>query len=274
MTDRLDALLFNFPVRATLRHAGSLCGTHELPAEDTGRLHLVRRGTLVVHHAAGKPLAIDTPSLLLYPRPTAHRFVVEGEAGADLACAALEFESAAENPLVSALPTFVCLPLAQLAGTGALLDLLFEEAFSQRCGRREVLSRLFELVLIEVLRHLMEGQQLQAGMMAGLANPRLARAITAMHERPGEEWTLEASAAVAGMSRSSFAHTFRTTVGCTPGEYLQRWRIRIVQKGLRGGKPLKLLVDDVGYASESALSRAFKAHVGVSPKAWRTRAAA
>ena len=42
-----------------------------------------------------------------------------------------------------------------------------------------------------------------------------------------------------------------------------------MQKGLRGGKPLKVLVDTVGYASESALSRAFKAQAGVTPREWR-----
>ncbi|HEY5803472.1 MAG TPA: cupin domain-containing protein [Lysobacter sp.] len=48
--------------------------------------------------------------------------------------AALGFESAADNPLVSALPPYLCLPLDQLRGTGPLLELLFEEAFEQRCG--------------------------------------------------------------------------------------------------------------------------------------------
>jgi AraC-like DNA-binding protein len=32
-------------------------------------------------------------------------------------------------------------------------------------------------------------------------------------------------------------------------------------------------VADVGYASESALSRAFKAQVGVTPREWRGRTA-
>ena len=117
----------------------------------------------------------------------------------------------------------------------------------------------------------MEQQRGHAGLMTGLAHPRLRRAITTMHERPSESWTLETLAATAGMSRSSFAQTFRSLVGSTPGEYLQRWRILLVQKGLRSGKPLKLLVDEVGYASESALSRAFKAQAGVSPREWRGR---
>lgn len=274
MTDRLDTLLSHFSVRASVRHTGTMCGTHDVPLLDgLGQLHLIRRGTVVVHHALSKPITIDRPSLLLYPRSPGHRFVVDGEVGADLACAALGFESAEDSPLVSALPPYLCLSLDQLRGTGPLLELLFEEAFEQRCGRREMLGRLFELVLIQILRHQMESEELQAGLMAGLAHPRLRRTITAMHERPRDPWTLEDAAAAAGMSRSSFAQTFRATVGCTPGEYLQRWRIQLVQKGLRSGKSLKMMVADVGYASESALSRAFKAHVGVAPREWRGRTA-
>ena len=269
MADRLESLLARFPVRASILHAGGLCGTHEIPLrENLGQLHLVKRGTVVVHHAAGKPVTIEQPSLLLYPRPCRHRFVIDGHDGAELACADLGFEAGAQHPLVAALPDFLCLPLDELGSARPLLDLLFEEAFDQRCGRGEVLARLFELVLIQVLRHQMEVQHGQAGLMSGLAHPRLRRAITAMHERPSEAWTLEALAGVAGMSRSSFAETFRATVGCTSGDYLQRWRILLVQKGLRAGKSLKLLADDVGYASESALSRAFKVQTGVAPRAW------
>ncbi|MFY2763918.1 cupin domain-containing protein [Arenimonas sp. MALMAid1274] len=273
MTDRLEALLRHFPVRASILHAGALCGTHEIPLrEHLGQLHLVKQGTVVVHHAAGKPITIARPSLLVYPRPCAHKFVIDSHEGAELACADLGFEAGAQHPLVAALPDALCLPLAELGSARPLLDLLFEEAFDQRCGRGEVLARLFELVLIQVLRHQMEVQHGHAGLMTGLAHPRLRRAITVMHERPGEDWTLDALAGVAGMSRSSFAQTFRATVGCTSGEYLQRWRILLVQKGLRAGKPLKLLVDDVGYASESALSRAFKAQVAVSPREWVRKA--
>ncbi|RYG99456.1 MAG: AraC family transcriptional regulator [Alphaproteobacteria bacterium] len=275
MTDRLESLLGRFPVRASILHAGGLCGTHEIPLrENLGQLHLVKRGTVQVHHAAGKPITLTQPSLLLFLRPCAHRFVIDDHDGAELACANLGFEAGAQHPLVAALPDVLCLPLDELGSARPLLDLLFEEAFDQRCGRGEVLARLFELVLIQVLRHQMEAQHGQAGLMSGLAHPRLRRAITAMHERPGQDWTLEALADEAGMSRSSFAQTFRVAVGCTPGEYLQRWRILLVQKGLRGGRPLKLLVGEVGYASESALSRAFKAQVQLSPREWMRQAVA
>src|SRR5690606_36365450 len=132
-----------------------------------------------------------------------------------------------------------------------------------------VLDRLIEVLLIQVLRHLMEQGQTQAGMLAGLSHPRLRNALVAMHDNPEREWSLDALAARAGMSRSVFANVFRDSVGCTPGVYLQRWRIGLAQQSLLKGQPLKLILQEVGYSSEAALSRAFKAQTGMSPRQWR-----
>ncbi|WP_139326708.1 cupin domain-containing protein [Pseudomonas sp. RL] len=55
-------------------HAGTLWGSHLLQAQGgTGQLHLIRRGPITVVHGSTR-LQIDRPSLLLYPRPIAHRF--------------------------------------------------------------------------------------------------------------------------------------------------------------------------------------------------------
>lgn len=270
MADRLEALLSRFSVRAQMFHAGTLCGINDLaPEGDCGQLHLIKRGVVTVSHDGTGELRVAAPSLLLYPRPLAHRFVMDTRDGADLTCANLRFEGGSANPIAATLPAFVCLPLEQLKGSGDVLALVFEEAFEERCGRRAMLDRLFEVVLIQILRHLMDSGQTQIGMLAGLGHPRLRLALIAMHEQPAEDWSLEALASRAGMSRSVFANAFRDTVGCTPGVYLQHWRISLVQQALRQGRPLKLIADEVGYGSESALSRSFKASCGLSPREWK-----
>ena len=71
------------------------------------------------------------------------------------------------------------------------------------------------------------------------------------------------------MSRSVFANSFRDTVGCTPGVYLQNWRMAIAQRLLRQGQSLLQVADAVGYSSETAFSRAFRAQVGIPPRQWR-----
>src|SRR5688572_26630975 len=271
MADRLQALLSHFAVSARTFQAGALCGINSLEGDGPhGQLHLVRSGEVEVRHGTTpKAVHIKVPSLLLYPRPMAHRFITDAGRGADFVCANLSFEGGNANPIAAALPPFVCLPLKQLQGSEAVLELLFSEAIAHYCGRQAMLDRLFEVVLIQVLRQLMEQGKTQVGMLAGLAHPRLRNAIVAMHEEPRKEWSLEDLAQVSGMSRSAFASGFRDAVGVTPGAYLQRWRVGLAQKSLLKGKSLKLIAQDVGYGSEAALSRAFKAQSGKSPREWR-----
>ncbi|WP_024889381.1 cupin domain-containing protein [Luteimonas huabeiensis] len=271
MTDRLAALLDRYAVAAEVFHAGALCGINTVQADaGLGQLHLVRRGAVEVIHA-GPPLRIDAPSLLLYPRPMAHRFVTDAVRGADMACANLRFEDGDANPVAAGLPAFVCMRLDEVAGLSDVLGVLFDEAFARRCGRAALLNRLFEVAMIQILRELMERGAVQVGLLGGLAHPRLRHALVAMHEAPARPWTLEALAETAGMSRSSFAAGFRAAVGVTPGQYLQGWRVGLARQALRRGQPLKVVATAVGYGSEAALSRAFKASSGLSPREWKRR---
>lgn len=269
-TDRLDALLKHFPVHARAFHSGALCGITDFTDQgEGGQLHLVKAGALDAIHAGQPALHVAEPSLLLYPRPFARRFMTDAQHGAELTCAHLHFEGGAANPVAGALPDVVCLPLKNIDRADQVLALLFEEAFGNNCGRREVVDRLFEIVLIQVLRHLMETGQIRSGLLAGMSHPKLRKALVAMHEQPAQEWSLEALAQIAGMSRSIFASTFRDTVGCTTGVYLQAWRVRLVQKALLQGHQLKMIAGEVGYGSEAALSRAFKAQCGLAPREWK-----
>ncbi len=274
MADRLAALMAHFPVSAQVFNAGALCGINTLDSDGVhGQLHLVRSGPVEVRYGK-ESLQIERPSLLLFPRPLTHRFVTDDERGADMVCANLAFEGGAGNPIASALPDVVCIPLDGIWGAEPVLSLLFEEAFEQRCGRVALVERLFEVVMIQVLRQLMESGEVRGGMLSGLSHPRLRNALVAMHEAPARDWTLEALASTAGMSRSVFATTFRDALGTTPGQYLQGWRIGLAQQALRRGRPLKIVASEVGYGSEAALSRAFKAQTGQSPRAWRRGAIA
>lgn len=270
MADRLAALFAHFSVRAETFQTGPLCGINTLePQAGRGQMHLIREGGVEVHHGAPEVLRVDEPSLLIYPRPLAHRFVTDPTCGAQFVCAHMAFEGGASHPVAAALPPWICLPLATLPHCAPVLSQLFAEAEASHCGRQLMLNRLFEVLLIWVLRELMSQGQVQSGMLAGLSHPKLRGALVALHDDAQHEWSLEELAAKAGMSRTVFANTFRDVVGCTPGVYLQRWRIGLVQKALREGRALKHIAADVGYGGEAALSRAFRAHTGLSPREWR-----
>jgi AraC-like DNA-binding protein len=267
--DRLNALLKRFSVSARMFHSGALCGITPIAAQPgLGQLHLIKRGPVRVEHGRRR-ITIDEPTLLFYPRPLGHRFVTDARVGADLVCAQIEFNGGAINPLVQALPEFVAMPLADLDDTHVVLDVLFREAFEEQCGRQSVIDRLFEVVLINVLRKLMQAGALHEGLLAGMAHPQLAKALVAMHEQPAKAWSLPELASVAGMSRSSFAAVFKQTLGRTPGEYLAAFRLCIAQGMLRRGVAMKHIAEDVGYGSTAALSRAFKSSCGVSPREWK-----
>lgn len=269
MADRLAALLRHFSVSARTFQTGPLCGINAIDgATPYGQLHLLKSGAAQVWHGNTRAYEVEAPALLFYPRPMAHRFVTDNEHGAEFVCAHIAFEGAAANPLAGALPASLCLPLSALPDSVPILTLLFAEAQSDNCGRQTMLDLLFEVLLIQLLRQIMESGHSQAGLLAGFAHKQLRRAIVAMHEAPEKDWSVDSLAAVAGMSRSVFANQFRQAVGETPASYLQSWRIGLVQKWLKNGQPLRLIAEEAGYSSESALSRAFKAKCGVSPRVW------
>lgn len=271
--DRLAALFTRFAVSARTFQAGALCGVNAIGEDEPrGQLHVVRDGLVQIEHLGKrKPhkLKVSEPSLLLYPRSLPRRFITDPERGAHMVCAHLEFEGSAANPIAAALPDVVHLPLASVPGIEPVLALLFAEADARNCGRQAMLDRLFEVLLIQVLRVMMEGALVRSGMLAGLADTRLRNALVSIHEQPQRNWPLEDLAARAGMSRTSFANAFRETVGVTPGAYLQAWRVGIAQELLDAGQPLKHIATEVGYSGEAALSRAFRAHTGKSPGEWR-----
>jgi AraC-like DNA-binding protein len=276
--DRLSPLFERFRVRARLFHAGPLCGVTQFDAQP-GRsfLHVMRNGEMEIRHAAGSGLVerivVSEPSLVFYPRPLAHDFHNAPAEGSDFVCATLDFDAGVAHPLVRALPPLVVLPLARVDGIAATLALLFGEAERVRCGQRLLADRLFEVLLLQLLRWMLDQRDavLPLGLLRGLSDPRLARALTALHARPGVVWSLEGMAAEAGMSRSRFAPAFKAAVGQTPADYLSQWRLAIARSELRAGKPLKALAAELGYANASALSRRFTQQTGQSPRAWLQR---
>jgi AraC-like DNA-binding protein len=279
--DRLSTLLERFHVRASLFHSGPLCGRTRFEAQpDRAFLHVLRRGELRIEHRGGplarRRLVVDEPTLVLYPRAVHHEFVNPPREGADFTCAALHFDGGDRNPIVAALPALVLLPLREVPGLHRALDLLFAETDQPRCGSRLLVDRLFEVVLIQLLRWIVDHPQeagVQGGLMAGLHDQRLARALVALHAAPQDDWSLARMAQEAGMSRSAFAEAFRAATGFTPAAYLTDWRLALASAALRAGRSQKLVAAELGFSNGSSLGRAFKQRYGSSPRTWLTRMA-
>jgi AraC-like DNA-binding protein len=270
--DRLAPFFERFSLTARMFYSGLLCGsTLDQESEHAGHLHVLRKGRLKItrHHA--RQIVIDTPSIVFFPRPRLHRLHGPELEGAELVCATIEFGAGMLNPLIASFPEPLVLPLDALPELGPTLQLLFSEAFSELPGRQTALDRLFEYLFVLLIRSAMNAHLVESGVLIGLSDMRLGKAIESMHQHPETSWSLEQLAQRAGMSRARFAAYFRQVVGMTPFDYLTNWRLGVAQTMLRKGNSLKLIASAVGYANATALTRVFTQRVGMSPSEWLAR---
>jgi AraC-like DNA-binding protein len=269
--DPLAPFFERFSLSARMFYSGQLCGISPKLDEQAGYLHVLRKGTLTVTHPNTRQLVLDTPSILFFPRPHLHRVHGSEEEGADLVCATVEFGVGMLNPLIASFPEPFVVPLDALPELAPALDLLFSEAASDLPGRQTAVDRLFEYVLVLLIRSAINSHLVDSGVLLGLADERLGKAIEGMHKHPETAWSLEQLAQCAGMSRARFAAHFRKIVGMTPFDYLTDWRLGVAQTMLRKRNSLKLIASAVGYANATALTRVFTQRVGMSPSEWLVR---
>ncbi|MDB5726665.1 MAG: AraC family transcriptional regulator [Novosphingobium sp.] len=171
--------------------------------------------------------------------------------------------------LLQLLPRLIRISASQGKATrlGRFIDLLSEECATDYPGKELIIESLLEALLVEALRWRRNGTlAVPAGLLGGLQDPAIARALHAMHGDVRVKWTITRLAGVAGMSRSSFSARFSEVMGCAPIEYLARWRMAIAKAALaRGIKSLDRIADEIGYESASAFSTAFRKRLGCPP---------
>lgn len=147
------------------------------------------------------------------------------------------------------------------------LRLLGTEAGGGALGEGVVVDRLADILLVQALRAwLAEEGKTRAGWLAGLADPRLSRALRSFHKDVAADWSVASLAAAAGMSRSSFADRFKTVVGVPPLDYLTRWRMLRIRRALIATDlPFATIAGNNGYRSRTSCSQAFKRQFGYAP---------
>lgn len=169
------------------------------------------------------------------------------------------------NPLVSALPARVSLPLKDAPDLLAVVALIEQELTNHRCGAETVLSSLGQALMIRLLRHLLEAGTARPGLLSGLSDARLARAIVAVHDAPGRGWTTGALADVAGLSPSRFSELFSAQMGESPMAYLRRWRLTLARQDLLRGDRVEAVARRYAYETPEGFNRAFRKVYGLAP---------
>lgn len=201
----------------------------------------------------------------------------DGPDATNLVCGYLACDAQPFNPLLDSLPPVIKVgePAHDGAGwIGQFIRFAVAESAGKHAGSESVLTKLSELLFIDVVRrHLETLPPERGGWLAGLRDPLIAKVMSLMHARPAHDWAIDELAREAGMSRSVLAERFAKLIGIPPIHYLARWRMQIASELLRSGKAnLASIAAEVGYDSEASFSRAFKKVVGVPPSAWRQRA--
>ncbi len=196
----------------------------------------------------------------------------QGTHVASFVCGFLGCDRLPFNPLLAALPRLMHVRgLSSDAWLGGFTRQLIEESRLGRAGAGCVLTRLAELMFIEVVRRYLENLPPGgSGWLAGLRDEVVGRALALLHGRPAHPWTLAELAQESASSRSNLSKRFTDLVGQPPMQYLTQWRIQVAANRLAQSRAKVATVGaEVGYDSEAAFSRAFKKATGLAPGAWR-----
>lgn len=101
------------------------------------------------------------------------------------------------------------------------------------------------------------------------ADAAMIKALRCIAERHAEPLSIDDLARAAELGRSRFAERFRLWTGRSPAAFLRRYRIDRACSLLVQGQVLGAIAPAVGYGDAFALSKAFRAELGCSPRQWR-----
>lgn len=301
---RLSGAFF-YRVEATAPWSAHAIAAQELRAEVMpGAEHLIPYHILVAGHCfAGligePPVAMLPGDVIVFPHGDAHHMSSMGgrllnaqRVGAHAArypeivrlgggstpdavfvCGFLGCDREPFNPLLASLPRRIHARGLHAGALATFARQVVDESQKGNAAAVDVLTRLAELMFIEVLRH--HAGTLgadQTGWLAGLTDGVVGGALARLHAEPSRAWTLEDLASAVAVSRSTLAERFTRLVGVPPMQYLAAWRMQLAAGLLTPGRAkVSAVAATVGYGSEAAFSRAFKRATGVAPGAWRSR---
>ncbi|MEH6348101.1 MAG: AraC family transcriptional regulator [Bermanella sp.] len=269
---------------------------------DAARFHLVIQGKCHVQIADGEALELNAGDLILIPRGVSHILsdapcatappletvltdagyqgdgvlaVGEGDpnATAQLVCGHFSFRDEADHPILKALPDYLVTSTAIRARQPLLdevLRLISRRIFADQLGSAASVTRLSEIVFIELIRSGIGQNSALASILEAFRDPKIGLSLKLIHAEHSQPWTVESLASKVAMSRSRFANRFSELMGTGPMAYLSDWRLQKALALLDSSRmSVQQIADSSGYQSPSAFTRAFSSKFGSSPSDYR-----
>lgn len=300
--DRLiQWLLSSLELQTTLFHLGQYCGSWQASTTGLARagFHVLLHGDCWLHLPhSGQSQALQVGDAVFFLRDVPHLLSPHADAtlaaqapkipmaafdatvpcSTALACGFFEFRAPLNSVFLSSFPDYVIVSgqSGTLQEIKPLFDLILAEAqhSPHPDAPSPLITRLVDLMFFYVIRHLCQRQEVSAGLWAVLARSEFALLLEAIVRQPEHDWTVEAMADVACMSRTRFFKRFSETVGTSPSHFLAQIRMRLATQWMEEGMPLSRAAQSVGYQSDAAFSRAFKKITGSLPGSLRRGMAA
>ncbi|WP_395609632.1 AraC family transcriptional regulator [Pseudomonas sp. B22129] len=235
--------------------------------QQSAHICVVQQGQLHLE-GAGQPAAtLAQGDIILLPHDPTGISITACDGPASVVICRFWFDGNSFQAMLFALPWLIHIRKAEAADWAqGILHFMLLEANDSQPGGALMISRLIDLTVIRILRtwvHL----NAASGWLGGLSDARIARALKAIHETPGQQWNIAALAEISGMSRSNFCDRFSVLVGRSPLRYQNEWRLRLAKTMLaRHDSRIGEIGFAIGYESEAAFSRAYKAFFGRSPR--------
>lgn len=152
-----------------------------------------------------------------------------------------------------------------------LIELIVGELEEDCPGASAIIQRYAEVLFLEILRGFAAQNLSSLGIFAAMRDPNLARSLAAFHASPANPWTIQALAAQAGMSPSTFKRTFNAHLPVPPHEYVLRWRLSEAARRLRETEqPVTRISEAIGFASNTSFNKAFQRIYHCTPGTYRT----
>jgi len=187
-------------------------------------------------------------------------------------CGNFTVSRASRGSVMELLPPVLLLkPTADGEWLKAILQRMVSESARERPGQRVALSRLTEVLFVEVLRSWIKSLGPgEGGWLGAMADPHIGPALQLIHERPERPWTLRDLGHRVGLGRSAFSARFTKLVGQSMHRYLIARRMAEAAFLLESSdEGIARIATRVGYETAAAFSKLFHRHHGLSPGRYR-----